>query len=253
MTGAGIFFELLGSGRSRTCHIKLNAIPYLEFYQPITDGGSVISNINMTKSTNEDRICATMIKELNETKGDVNAWAKILLSYYKTALSRKLSDVKVMKEQSIIEDHGHLKQLIGQEVSDGTISAFAAAVDATYKCRLDVMIGYNHVRNYLMPEEDLATLYHQFREQFPLLHHTFHSMISSKYLRDKMVDNNAATLHQKQRLILFLALSSIQAKSSHKLQIFAIIKQLALFYIKAFNNLHHGLSLVLSLRLLTPP
>lgn len=149
---------------------------------------------------------------------------------YKTALTRKASDVKVMKQQSIIDDYGQLKELIDQEVCDDAISAFAAAVDSTYKSWLDGLIGYNHVRNYLIAEDDLATLYHQFRKQFPLLHYTFHSMISSKYFRDDLVNTNDATLHQKQRLIFFLALSSIRSKSSHKLRFFAIIEPLALFY-----------------------
>ena len=171
-----------------------------------------------------------MLKELNETKGDVYAWANILLSYYKNALSAKNGDAKDMLFTAKLNDVDKLRHYIRHEVRDDAIETFALAIDDCYRNGLKQMIGYKEIRSSIVSDEQIMALYNTFKQQFPLLHNTFNTIISSKHFDDSKMDCEATTMHKKQRMIFFLCLASIRAKSSHKIRYYAIIEPLALFY-----------------------
>ena len=232
-TGAGITVELMGYGTAVTCHLKLHLLPFLEIYVPIKDDECVIQELpNFTTSTDDQKMAASLIKNLLQTKGDNYAYANILITYYKRALEATRSAKKaiISKRESSSDDA--IYQKLTAEVSKRNIDKFANEMDSYCYKRLKATVGFDHVRRSLLLDEDLRQYYIKFKDSFPTIHLAFYSIIESRYFNENNESNDGdeSSLHKKQRMILFLFLASCRVKSVFLLKHWAITEPLGMFY-----------------------
>ena len=232
-TGAGITVELMGYGRAITCHLKLHLLPFIEVYVPIKNDECVIQEIpNFTSSTDDQKVAASLIKILLQTKGDSYAYANILITYYKRALEATKSAKKAIlsKQESASEDA--IYQKLTEEASKTNIDKFADDMDSYCYSRLKSTIGFDHVRRSLLLDDDLREYYNKFKTSFPTIHLAFYTIIESRYFNENEDSNDVdvSVLHKKQRMILFLFLATCRVKSVFLLKYWAIIEPLGMFY-----------------------
>ena len=178
-TGAGIYFELCGYGLAHSCHIKFHSMPFLEFYVPIRPDECVVQDLGFTKSKKEDLVCEQLVKKLNAAKGNVHAFASVLISYLNASLSTKSAAEKEFIKKHNINNMIIVKQCIVNEVITDAIDAFAQKVDLHYKRQLEQSIGFRDARHDLVSEEDMLVFYNEFRDSFPIVHFAINQIVSS--------------------------------------------------------------------------
>ena len=177
--------KLLGYGFTMTCHLKLLSIPFVEAYALRKPDAPFLDDIAFTRSKDESKQVALMAKELLECKGDPSATTNVLLKYYSTSKNVELSSLKAennsLNQEKDVNELESLSLRLKKEVSRERLDAFAAEIDNYYKQVLESTVQFSEVRSYIVADRDMLRFYEQFKLEFPCVHSTLYSIVSSQH------------------------------------------------------------------------
>ena len=243
--GNGILLELLGHGHAATVLLKFRQIPYIEAYVPrMPDDPFLDSSYEFSQSQLDDTILDELKNHLQTRKGDPVAYVQILMNYYKKLYQKergKNSGVTVIANPNAgkIDEDAIVRSLIDLELERADIVELADLVDADYEEAIsNTFSNFRRARHYLLSPEKIKEYYDIIKSKFRYLHYAMAIFMSSKYYSinvalpededDEMMSEDEE-IHFKERLIVFLCLGMIRAKSRLLLRHYAIIEPFAYF------------------------
>ena len=138
-----------------------------------------------------------------------------------------------------IDEDAIVRSLIDSELERADIVELADLVDADYEEAIsNTFSNFRRARHYLLSPEKIKEYYDIIKSKFRYLHYAMAIFMSSKYYSinvalsededDEMMSGDEE-IHFKERLIVFLCLSMIRAKSRLLLRHYAIIEPFAYF------------------------
>ena len=173
--GVGLNVELVDYQKPKRLLIKFKYLPHIEIYRARDNDASALNEaINFPRSNKEATLVSTLVKELQQSKGDSFAYVEILMKYYQqrtiaakkeiATLTKKLHGknkadctVDANFEETLIRD------ALTNELDDSVIRKFAQSVDKVYEDPMRAIPSdYTFATEYLVKPQFVDTFYHEF-------------------------------------------------------------------------------------------
>ena len=133
-----------------------------------------------------------------------------------------------------------VRSAIDAEMERGDTIALANSIDADYEQAIsDRFSKFGPARDYLISTEKITEYYNMIKVIFKHLHYSMATLMSSRYYsidvslppEDDEIEEmgKIEELHHKERIIVFLCLGMIRAKSNRLLKHYAMIEPFAYF------------------------
>ena len=244
--GNGIVLELIGYGDAITVLLKFSQIPYIEVFVSREKEASFTDPCyDFSRTKDDSTFLNELQQQLHARKGDPIAYVQILMNYYKKQLAlTKGRDVNLKVAATSCANELDVDKLvrsaIDAEMERGDTIALANSIDSDYeKAICERFSTFGYAREYLISKEKITQYYQMLKSIFKHLHYAIATLISTRYYSiDVSVppedDENEEMgemeeLHYKERIIVFLCLGMIRAKSNRLLKHYAMIEPFAYF------------------------
>lgn len=242
--GCGIRLQLMGFGRSETVFIQFKMMPYLEFFvQRQPEEPYLNKSIGFPRSSNDDKMKAALVTELNAAKGDAATYVEVLMKFYQAGYTQLQKNPHPKKTANSSNDSattlqpGDIKATeLMDELSEERLRVFANTIDKEYEdAMIDASSDWGRVTSYLISPEKTKHYYDEIRRKFPICFRVLALAASSSYYtitthEEDVSESTEDELHRKHRMMLYIFYCLLRTKCKYHLLHWAQIEPMGLYY-----------------------